>query len=193
MKHIQIFTLLSFMLMCMQNISCTTHRLTKEDLVGTYISHVSVSPHRYTTNIAIDSVTGLKYSTFYKDMDKYIEGDTGNYTCTHFIYKRFIPKFLILNKDGTFVCSYINYGCSSRGHWDLMAVDNTLLLSFEQMPKDSIYVYSRLLEQCPYPYEGLRQLGIINANKLKFECPVFNGPKNYKEVTVLKRQKRSVQ
>ena len=52
---------------------------------------------------------------------------------------------------------------------------------------------SRLLEQCPYPYEGLRQLGIINANKLKFECPVFNGPKNYKEVTVLKRQKRSVQ
>lgn len=49
MKHIQIFTLLSFMLMCMQNISCTTHRLTKEDLVNTRSCATSTVPRRSTT------------------------------------------------------------------------------------------------------------------------------------------------
>ena len=189
MKYIQISFFLSFVMACLQNTSCTTHTLSKDDLVGTYIGNVSVSPHMYTTDIAIDSASGLKYSTLYKNMDKYLEGDSSNYACTYFIYHRFIPRFLTLNKDGTFVCSYVFYGCSSRGHWDLSAIENSLLLSFEQLPKDSMYVYSRLLEQCPYSYEGLRKIDIINKNKLSFECPLFNGPKNYKEVTVFKRQK----
>ena len=193
MRYIQILYMLFFMFVCVQFTSCTTQRISKDELVGTYIGKVSVYPHPYTTNIAIDSVTGLQYSVQDFNMDRYIEGDSGNYACTYLIYKRFIPNSLTLNRDGTFVCSYNNYlcggGCDSNGHWDISAIDHSLVLSFNQLSKDPMYDYSRLLSQCPYSYEGERIVKIINKNKLMFECPVFNGPKNYKEITEFKRQK----
>ncbi len=147
---------------------------------------VKSPPYNYNEYLRRDSSTGM----FYYDINKnaYLEGDTGNYAFTYYVYHRLIMKSLRLHEDGTFICSDSPVTSQAKGTWAIKERD-ILILNFEQIPKDdTIYVTGLFLGNGLFPNEGTRELKIINKNKLRFECPKFKDPNNYKEVTIYKRQ-----
>ncbi len=186
-KIIRITTFAIVIAYCLVSMSCSTpHFYTKDDMVGDYCA-VESPPYLTKLYLRFDTSRGELYYDINKDA--YLEGDTGNYPFTYYVYHRLIMESLRLHRDGTFICSQTPFTSKAKGTWTIKERD-TLILNFEQIPKDNkIYVAGLFMEFGRFPNEGTRELKIIGKNKLLFECPKFKNPNNDKEVTIYKRQK----
>ena len=185
-EFIRIISFVIVFAYCIASISCTKHFFTKDDIAGCFLA-IKSPPYISNEYMRRDSSTGILYYDINKNA--YLEGDTGNYAFTYYVYHRLIMKSLQLHEDGTFICSDDSFTSKAKGTWTIKERD-ILILNFEQIPKDNmIYVAGLFLENGLFPNEGVRELKIINKNKLRFECPLFKDPNNYKEVTIYKRRK----